>query len=337
MKTFWALLKARNIEFVRDRSTLAWNLVFPFLIIFGFALIFSESSRNLYKVGVFNMTPQQIHQSKLSIFQTDYIEFIPISDKASALVKVNRHKLDMVIESNEINQYWINNTNPKGYVLERILWGAENNHQFKKIELEGREIRYVDWVFPGVLGMNMMFSCLFGVGYVIVRYRKAQILRRLKASPINAFQFLASQVVSRLIIVMLTTVILYLGSDIFLDLYVIGSLVDLFIIFMIGSFCMISLGLLVSCKTHSQELAGGLLNFLTWPMMFLSGVWFSLEGTNVIVQKLALIFPLTHLLNAIRKIAIDGHSLIQVYPEMLSLTLSSFVFMAISAYFFRWE
>lgn len=337
MKTFWALLVARNIEFARDRATLGWNLVFPFLIIFGFAFVFSDSSRDLYKVGVINMTPQQIEKSELNIFKTKYIEFIPITNEITALEKVNRHKLDMVLDAAGNNRYWINNTNPKGYVLERILWGTKNYNQFEKIELEGKEIRYVDWVFPGVLGMNMMFSCLFGVGYVIVRYRKAQILRRLKASPINAFQFLAAQVVSRLIIVMITTIILYIGSDIFLDLYVIGSLFDLFLLFLVGSFCMISLGLLVSCKTHSQELAGGLLNFLTWPMMILSGVWFSLEGTNVIVQKLALIFPLTHLLNASRKIAIDGQSLIQVYPEMIALTLSSFVFLAISAYLFRWE
>jgi len=337
MKTFWALLIARNTEFIRDRGTLGWNFVFPFLIIFGFAFMFSGSSKDLYKIGVINMSHQQIQQSKLAIFKTKYIEFIPATSKPTALEKVNRHKLDMVLEISKNNRYWINNTNSKGYVLERILWGSKDDGQFEKIELEGREIRYVDWVFPGVLGMNMMFSCLFGVGYVIVRYRKAQILRRLKAAPINAFQFLAAQVVSRLIIVIITTIVLYLGSDIFLDLYVTGSLWDLLIVFTLGGFCMISLGLLVSCKTHSQELAGGLLNLITWPMMFLSGVWFSLEGTNAFVQKTALIFPLTHLLTAARKIAIDGESLIQVYPEMLILTVSSFVFLTVSAYLFRWE
>ncbi len=100
---------------------------------------------------------------------------------------------------------------------------------------------------------------------------------------------------------------------------------------------MISLGLLVACKTHSQELAGGLLNFVTWPMMFLSGVWLSLEGTNTIVQKLALVFPLTHMLTAARKITIDGLGLIDVVPELSILMVLSIVFLLISSYLFRWE
>ncbi len=337
MKKFYALLIARNREFIRDRATLGWNFVFPFLIIFGFAVMFSDSSRDLFKVGVLHMSEDGIAQSGQPFYRIEYIEFIPIESRDEAIHKVSRHKLDMAIDTLDANSYWINDGNPKGYILEKLLLAEGSDGQIAREELEGQEIDYVDWVFPGVLGMNVMFSCLFGVGYVIVRYRKAMILRRLKASPINAFQFLSAQVVSRLIIVMITTAILYFGSSLFIDLYISGSLIDFFIVFLVGSFCLISLGLLVACKTHSQELAGGLLNFVTWPMMFLSGVWFSLEGTNVVVQKLALIFPLTHMLVAARKVTIDGLGLLDVMPELTILLLLSFAFLLISSYLFRWE
>jgi ABC-2 type transport system permease protein len=95
--------------------------------------------------------------------------------------------------------------------------------------------------------------------------------------------------------------------------------------------------LLVSCRTHSEELASGLLNLFTWPMMLLSGVWFSLEGVNPLVQKLALVFPLTHMLDAARKISIDGATLAEVTPQLLLLAGMSLVFLAVSSLLFRWE
>jgi len=337
MKKFYALFMARNLEFLRDRATLAWNVVFPLAIIFAFAFMFDDASKDLYKVGVLELNAEQIRQSEEPFFQTRYLDFIPMPDATRALEKVSRHQLEMVVDLTREKAYWINNSNPKGYILEKILRGADASLHLEKRELTGREIRYVDWLFPGVLGMNVMFSCLFGVGWVIVRYRKIKILRRLKASPINAFQFLSAQVVSRLIVVMVMTTALFVGSDLLLDLYVTGSLGALFIVFLAGSFCMISLSLVVSCRTHSEELASGLLNLLTWPMMLLSGVWFSLEGTNPLVQKLALFFPLTHMLDAARKISIDGLTLVEVAPEVLLLIGMSLVFLVISSLLFRWE
>ncbi len=334
MRKFLALLRARNREFLRDKGTLAWNLAFPFLAIFALALVFSGSGRSLYKVGVISPNGAT---AKMKFLDTKYVEFIPVRDAKQALEKVRRHQYEMVLEVGDPPRYWINESNPKSYFLERALWSSRVEPPFQKIVLEGREIRYVDWLLPGVLGMNMMFSCLFGVGYVIVRYRKGGILRRLKAAPINAFHFISAQVVSRLMLTMFVTAVLFFGSDLVLDFQVVGSLVNLFLVFLLGAFCLISLGLLMSARTASQELAGGLLNVATWPMMFLSGVWFSLEGSDPWLIRLAQIFPLTHLVDAARGIMVDGMGLLEVMPQLAILATMSAVFLGVSSFLFRWE
>ena len=113
------------------------------------------------------------------------------------------------------DSYWINDESPKGYILEQVLRGSTAPPEFDKQRVSGRVIRYVDWVVPGVLAMNMMFSCLFGVGYVIVRYRKNGMLKRLKATPLTPLEFLSAQVASRWWLTLATTVLVFAGADFF--------------------------------------------------------------------------------------------------------------------------
>jgi len=182
----------------------------------------------------------------------------------------------------------------------------------------------------------MMFSCLFGVGYVIVRYRKNGVLKRFQATPLSAFEFLTAQIISRLFIVMSVTSILFTGSYYLLDFYVLGSVFDLFIIALLGASSMIALSLLIAAKSHSEELTGGLLNFFSWPMMFLSGVWFSLEGAHPVVQQMADFLPLTHILQAARAVMTDGASLSDVQNHLYVLAAMSVVFLILGSWLFDW-
>ena len=336
MKIFLALLHARNKEFLRDRGTLAWNFAFPFMVIIGLALVFSGPERDLYKVGLVQGSAPPAETIR-AFLKTDYVGFVPISTLDDALEKVRRHQLDMVLDTRGEPRFWINGSNPRGYVLEKVLQGAGRGEAIHKEVLTGREIRYIDWLLPGVLAMNMMFSCLFGVGYVIVRYRKGGILRRLRVTPVRAAHFLSAQVASRLLLVLFVTIVLFVGTDLILDFYVVGSLFDLFVVFTLGGVCLISLGLLIAARTASQELAGGLLNLATWPMMFLSGVWFSLEGANPWLVRAAQLLPLTHMIDAARAVMVDGATLLDVSPQLGLLTALSFVFLGMGSALFRWE
>ena len=163
------------------------------------------------------------------------------------------------------------------------------------------------------------------------------MLKRLKATPVTAFEYLSVQIVSRLILIMAITIVVFYGTNFFIGYAMHGSHLSLFIVFAIGAASLISLSLIVAARTTSEETAGGLLNLLTWPMMFLSGVWFSLEGTNPIMQKIAEVLPLTHITAAARAIMIDGAGLMDVSYHITVLAVQGVVFLLIGSYMFRWE
>ncbi len=329
-RRFLAIMRARNKEFWRDRAALAWNFIFPIMVIGGFAMAFSGGAPDLYKVGI---TATQSSQN-LHFEETRYIQFIPVTDLSAAITKVERHQLDMLI-SPATRQFWINESSPAGYLLERLLNSSDAG--FKREAVTGEGIRYVDWLISGILAMNLMFSALFGVGFVIVRYRKNGMLKRLKATPVTAFEFISAQVVSRLWLLLSVSALVFILTDLVLDFRMYGSYLDLLIVFALGAICLISLGLLIAARLASEELAGGLLNAISWPMMFLSGVWFSLEGVNPWLVKLAQILPLTHVIDGARAIMIDGAGLMEILPNLMALLVMTAIFLFIAARTFRWE
>jgi ABC-type multidrug transport system permease subunit len=237
--------------------------------------------------------------------------------------------------------YWVSTTSPRGYFVEKIFkssLGYEAEGQLsKRKEVTGREINYIDWFFPGILAMNMMFSALWGVGYIVVRYRKNGVLKRLKATPLTALEYLAAQTLSRIFLLMFTLVVVWIGCDLVFSFHVEGSYLDLFIVFFMGGVSLTALGLLIASRGTSEEFTSGILNFITWPMMFLSEVWFSLEGSPQWIKLVAKIFPLTHMLTAARKVMNDGANLLEIGPELLVLGGMIIVFLSGGAYLFSWR
>ena len=352
-RRFLAVTKARNIEFVRDRSALGWNLLMPILLVAGFAFIFSDQGSIQYKVAVWQAQTNspvnlKIKQKATPFLKTKYIHFIDIKKFKPALSKLPHHKLDMIISLGKPLKYWVNSNSRSGYMLEQILRGSittdvagqnlkGNNKKLIRQEVSGEQVRYIDWVLPGILGMNMMMSCMFGIGFVIVRYRKMGVLKRFKATPLTAFEFISAQVVSRLLIVMLITSMVFLGSSYFIGLQVKGSVLLLMFVFSVGALSMISLALIIAARANSEEFANGLLNLIAWPMLIFSGVWFSLEGLHPVAQAFSQILPLTHMLDAARAIIVDGKGLFEIGHHMLILIILSIVFIAAGSIMFRWE
>lgn len=335
IKRFFAVFKARNIEFFRDKSSLGWNLFFPVLLLVGFSVIFSGEDRSAYKVGWVEETNETQEKKLLNSFKdTRFIDFIDYKNIEIAKGKLSRHSIDLVID-NQNKRYWVNDESTNSYLVEKIF--SDKLEGFTRFKTSGKKIRYIDWVLPGILGMNMMFSCLFGVGYVIVRYRKNAVLKRLKATPLSAFEFVSAQLLSRLFIVMFTSVIVYSGCNLLFNFFMLGSYFDLFIIGMLGAFCLISLGLLVASRSKSEELIGGLLNVSSWPMMMLSGVWFSLEGSPQALKALADFLPLTHLVAGARAVITEGATLGDISYHVNCLLVMSTIFLSLGAYLFSWN
>jgi ABC-type multidrug transport system permease subunit len=337
LKRIFAIFRARNLEFIRDRGTMAWNLILPVMLMFGLSFIFSVD-RPVYTVGVLQSDPD-LDVAAHPFLETRYIDFVVITDEKIGFSRIARHQLDLLVQFEGRRQYWINPDSRKGYFVELVLLESDTgqNITLQKAQIEGDAVRYVDWVLPGILGMNMMFSSLFGVGYVVVRYRKNGFLKRLRATPLRALEFVIAQVFSRLALIVMITSFLYVGTKFFLDTRMDGSYLTLITVLIVGAISLISLGLMISARVTSEELAGGFLNMVTWPMMMLSGVWFSLESANDWIQQFSNIFPLTHVLDAARAVMIDGAGFVDIAPQLTTLVIMSALFLSFGALTFRWH
>lgn len=330
----WALFVARTKEFYRDKGTLVWSLIFPVCVIAAISISFSKDNQEIFRVGVYQ-SPQQTNL-QLSLLDEPYITRIEYQDFDRALDRVRHHQLDLLLSEEQPDRYWINDTSTKGRALERLL-SAEGRSDYHRESVTGRQIRYVDWVIPGVLGMNVMFGALFGIGFVIVRYRKNGVLKRLQATPTTPLQFLTAQVISRLTVLLTVAIVVYSGCNFFLNFLMLGNYFNLVLVAFLGIFSIISLALIVASRTASEELANGLLNFFAFPMMLLSEVWFSLDDAPEWLVHISNLFPLTHMVQAAREIMINGAGLSSISHHLWILAVMSVVFLGLAAALFRWN
>ncbi len=338
LRRLLAVWHARNLEFLRDRSTLIFNFLFPLALVIAFAVIFGGQPRPLFKVDVI-APPGAALDAGLHPFRgTRYVDFVRIEpgELEATVRKVERHQADLLLDLRAAPRYWVNEDSPKGYLAEKLLLETASGLATRE-PVSGAAVRYVDWLLPGILGMNMMFSCLFGVGYVVGRYRKRGGLRRRSATPVTAREFGAAQVLSRLLLPVSVTSMLYAALAVFVPFRNEGSVLLLFAIAVTGALAMISFGFMMAARFASEELANGAINLASWPMMLLSGVWFSLEGAPGWLQAAAQVLPLTQMLDAARAVMLDGAGLTVVLPHLAWLLVMTAAFLAIAAAGFRWR
>lgn len=332
IKRFASIFNARNKEYYRDKGALGWSVIFPILIIVSFGYLFNLDENELYKAGVV----QKTKNIDLDIFQV-----IPVQDFDSALIKLRHHSLDIVIDQSQdgILNYWIHRGSPKSSIAERLLQSEAWRAQGLKLNpniVEGETTSYVEWLFPGLLAMNVMWMALWGVGWVIVRQRKTGVLKRFKASPLTAFEYLLAQMISRMLILAITGVLIFALGHLIYPFKTVGSYFDLFFIYILGCFALSAMGLIISARMTSDELASGLLNMISFPMMFLSEIWFSLEGSSPWVQNLAKAMPLWHITDGMRKIMHEGLGLADLQFSVMILIGMSISCLSVGALSFKW-
>ena len=330
MTRFRAILHARNMEFIRDRGTFIWSIAFPVLLVFGFAFAFRGGDGDIFSVGYLGEATDN-----LAFFELEHIDFIPYADAEDALSKVRFHQIDLLIDT-DVGTFFINESSPEGDVA-RQLFVSMHGDQFEQQTVTGKPIRYVDWFVPGIIGMNIMFSGVFGVGFILVRYRKNGVLKRLKATPVSKLQFVSAQVVSRFLIVLASSVVVFAGTNLALKFMMQGSFLLLLSLTMLAVICMISLGLLFATRIKTEELASGLINLITLPMVGISGVFFSLEGSPPILRTVSKFFPLTHFIEGARAIMLEGAGIVELAPNLLVLAGFTVLFLATGSLLFRWE
>lgn len=339
-KQVGAIVHARNLEFFRDKAALSWNILFPLLLIAGVYFGFNDLAKYSFKIGIIGeVSDLKKELINLPVSDLEFVNYLKVENQAKGLKSLSRFGLDMLIDPSH-KTYWFNKESKEGYFLDKLIQkSVAGNFIYTRIDLENTPVRYADWVWIGILVINVMYGCLYGIGYVIVRYRKNGHLKRLQVTPITVTQFVAAQVVSRLGIVFVSTLVVVLGCYLLLKpkLALPLDFSSLTLVLLVGTLSFISLGLLLCSRVTSEELSRGLIELVSWPMLICSGAWFSLEGTHPWLQKFAYILPSTHFIEALRQIALYGATLSDVMRNIHFLAGSSFLFFLVGITLFKWQ
>jgi len=200
-----------------------------------------------------------------------------------------------------------------------------------------RDLRFIDFLMPGLVAMSIMQMGLFSVAFSFVQLKNRGILRRLLATPVHPASFLFGQVVTRLSVSVLQTLVL-IGIAVFLfDVKIVGNMASILLLALIGGGVFVSLGFAVSGWARNEEVAAPIANVIALPMMFLSGVFFPRSAMPDVLERVTDFLPLTYLIDALRNVATDGEVLWSQGWNLLGLGVWLIITFAVAVRLFKWE
>lgn len=197
--------------------------------------------------------------------------------------------------------------------------------------------RYIDFFIPGLLGMNLMGSGIWGIAFSVVTQRNRKLLKRLAATPMSRFEFLLSYILSRLTFLVLEVVVLLGFGRLVFGVPMRGSLVVLGLIALVGALAFCGLGLLIASRVSTIEGVSGLSNLAMVPMWIMSGVFFSSANFPAVAQPFIKALPLTAANDAVRANMLQGAGLAEVLPQLAVLAVWMVVTVAVALKIFRWR
>jgi ABC-type multidrug transport system permease subunit len=197
--------------------------------------------------------------------------------------------------------------------------------------------RYIDFLVPGLMGMNLLGGGLWGIGFVIVEMRVRKILKRLLATPMRRRDFMASLLAARFVMLFPEMASLYLVGRLGFGMPMRGDLLTVIVIVIAGAFAASGLGLLVASRTEKSETVMGLINLIVLPMWLLSGVFFSSKKFPDAAQPFIQALPLTQINDALREVILEGKSLFEVSWRIAILLAYGIVAFALALKLFKWR
>ena len=217
------------------------------------------------------------------------------------------------------------------------ITGAERVVTLTEEAVEARDLGYIDFLMPGVIGMAIMQLGLFSVAFSFVTMKREGVLRRLLATPLDPTSLLVAQVITRLIVVIIQTVILAAVAVFLFGAEFAGSFFAVLLAAAMGGAVFLAMGFAVSGWARTEQQAAPLANIVSLPMMFLSGVFFSRDVLPAILQRITDFLPLTYLVEAIRGMTVEGDTILMQWPNFLGLAVWLVVAFVIANRTFRWE
>lgn len=323
---------------LREPEAIFWIFVFPILLAVGLGIAFRNRPADVLPVAA--TTPQLVQalNSDKGLHATQMDE----AAGAHALATGNISLLAVANGNGVVYRY--DDTNPDArtarMLADRAIQIAAGRHD--TVDAENRLVhetgsRYIDFVVPGLLGMNLMGSAMWGLGFSIVDARMKKLLKRMVASPMPRWQYLASYLLSRLVMLGIEVVVLLGFSSLVFGVPFRGSLVELGLICVLASLTFSALGLLVASRARTIEAVSGLMNVTMMPMWIMSGVFFSTARFPAFLQPLIQALPLTAVINAVRGNMLQGTALGHMMTPIAIMMFWFLAPFAAAVKIFRWR
>ncbi len=338
---YWHLLGARLKELRREPEVIFWIFAFPILLALGLGIAFRNKPADVSRVAVVSGdSAGRTAEMLKSGFHTEVLS------RDQALKGFRLGKFDLVItpQADGSMQYEYDPARPesvlaKAQVNEAIQSGNGRKDTVQTSAHVSNEpgARYIDFLIPGLLGMNLMGSGMWGIGFALVDMRQRKLLKRFMATPMRRADFLMALGSSRLIL-MIVELVLLLGFGVLaFKMHVLGSWLTILFISALGALTFAGLGLLTACRATKIETANGLMNIVMMPMWIFSGCFFSYERFPVVVQPLIRLLPLTALNDALRSTILEGGSLAAQGNRLLVMALWGGISFFLALRWFRWS
>ncbi len=344
--------------YFRDRQALFWSLLLPlmFMIIFG---LMNFGSLGRVDLGVVDLADNSVSQGVLSALEE--IEALAVShesDRESARAAVEQGNRDLVLvipagfgPSDEplalevlFNEARARESEVGFTVLRQVfdelsfsMTDAQRLFVIEPTPAGDRNLRYIDFLMPGIVAMSIMQMGLFSVAFAFVQLKRQGILRRLLATPMRPASFIFAYVVTRLTVSILQTGVLVGVAVLFFDVQIAGNVFAIFLLALIGGAVFIGLGFAVSGWARSEETAAPIANVIALPMIFLSGVFFPREAMPDILETVTEYLPLTYLADSLRSVSVDGAALSSQWVGLAGLAVWLVVTYVAAVKLFRWE
>lgn len=337
------LIRARVAEFLREPEAIFWMFVFPILLSSALAVAFRDQPAEPVRVSVEEGAGAEPRRAALEASGQVVPRVVP---RAQAQQELRTGKAALVVLATDPPTYWFDPARPESRLArlevdQALQRAAGRADAFRPAALEVTEAergsRYVDFLVPGLLGMNVMLTGIWGIGVAIVQQRIGKLLKLFVASPMPRWQLLASHLGARLVFLALEVVALLLFAVLVLGVPIAGSLAALALVAVVGALSFAGVGLLIAARPRTLEGISGLGNLVTFPMWICSGVFFSADRFPDAIQPFVQALPLTALNDALRGVMLEGAPLAAIAPELALLVVWGVATFALALKLFRWE
>jgi ABC-type multidrug transport system permease subunit len=342
-------------EFLREPGVLFWSFLFPVLIALGLGMAFNK--KNEMKKDVAVIENQVMRNSAFRNILHLYAKIDSINEKIRYSIRTGSEKTGfitfrfmpaswniaekmlkqgkvlIILEEKDKKLYYhydpLNTDAQLTYMqlTSLISEGIPDEPAAEIKPLTQKGTRYIDFLIPGLIAMNMMMSSMWGVSYTLIEKRSKKLMRRMVATPMRKSDFMLAQLVTRFVLCTVEAIILYVFAWYFFSISIEGSILALLVLFLAGMIFFTGLAILISSRTSNTEVGNGLINVVVMPMMILSGIFFSYHNFPDPFVKIIQKLPLTVLADGIRSIFIEGAGFAETYiASIILLTLGLIAF-----------